>query len=67
MQSLQDDNYEFLELFAEQVYIFLVLKALQSGLSPDEAWILDHASRVAALVHPENGERTHLRIVARGA
>jgi hypothetical protein len=50
MQSIQDDNYEALELLAEQIFIFLTLKAIQTRLSTDETWILERAAKVAALI-----------------
>jgi hypothetical protein len=49
-QSTQDDRYDALELFAEQSYVFLVLLALQHRLTPDEAYLLEKAARVAAML-----------------
>jgi hypothetical protein len=65
-QSHIDDHFDTLELFAEQVFIFLSLNALQRRLSADEVWVLDRAAKVSALIHPENGGRVHLHIVSRG-
>lgn len=64
MQSHQDDNYEALETFAEQVYVFLTLLALQRRLNCDEMWVLEHAALVTAQVHPESGV-PRLRHIAR--
>lgn len=48
-QSQQDDNYDALELFAEQSFIFLTLVALKRKLNTDEFWLLDRAARAASL------------------
>jgi hypothetical protein len=51
-QSHVDDNYDALELFAEQIFIFLSLLALQRRLNCDETYILERASAVMSRVHP---------------
>jgi hypothetical protein len=66
-QSQQDDNYDALETFAETTYMFLVLKAIQQRLSQDEVWLLERASRAAALVHGGAGGREHRRIAGQDA
>jgi hypothetical protein len=51
--TVQDDHYDVLELFAEQVYIFLSLMALQRRLNCDELWVLERASKVMSLLQPD--------------
>jgi hypothetical protein len=48
-QSQQDDNYDALELFAEQSFVFLTLVALKRNLNTDEVWLLEKAARTASL------------------
>jgi hypothetical protein len=52
----QDDNFEALALFAEQAYLVLILKAERDGLSPEEAYLLTIASRVASALHAAGPE-----------
>jgi hypothetical protein len=66
-QSLQDDHYEALELFAEQVFIFLSLLAIQRRLSCDELYVLERASKVMALVHPARDVPLHRHSAHSGA
>jgi hypothetical protein len=47
------NNYDELELFAEQVYIVLTLIALQRRLNCDETYILERAVKVMAQVRPD--------------
>jgi hypothetical protein len=52
-QTSRDDKYDVLELFAEEVYIFLSLLAIQRRLGCDELWVFERAVKVMALIRPD--------------
>jgi hypothetical protein len=52
-QTSRDDKCDVLELFAEEVYIFLSLLAIQRRLGCDELWIFERAVKVMALIRPD--------------
>ena len=52
-QNQREEQYEALELFAEQIFIFLSLLAIQRRLSCDEVWVLERASTVMSLLQPD--------------
>jgi len=65
-QKYQDDHFEALELFAEQVFIFLSLLANQRRLNCDELWVLERAVTVMAQVRSDGGVPVLQSIAAAG-
>jgi hypothetical protein len=49
----QNQLTESLEAFAEQIFIFLSLLAIQRRLNCDEVYVLERASKVMGLLHPD--------------